>query len=187
MALRSVPNCRHIGGGLNRILSIFGQTFAERTGASAMQLGVAVIIRMAAILALVALPATAVAKDLVALDNQVFVERVSRDASGKSRVALEKPRAVAPGDRLVFVVKYRNTSPRAASKLVLTNPVPASIRFDGTADEGALVSLDGGATWGPQTGLNAARRSDVTHIRWKLPKALPAGASGKLIYRAVVR
>jgi uncharacterized repeat protein (TIGR01451 family) len=137
--------------------------------------------------ALVLLPAAAQATGPVALDNQVYVERVSRDSSGKSRVALEKPQNVAPGDRLVFVVNYRNISPRAASQVVLTNPLPAAIRFDGAADNNSLVSIDGGATWAPLTTLAAIRRSDVTHIRWKLAKPLPAGASGKLIYRAIVR
>jgi hypothetical protein len=143
-----------------------------------------------------AIPVPATATGPVALDNQVYVERVSRDASGKSRVALERADALAPGDRLVLVVNYRNLSPRAANRLVLTNPVPAAIRFDGTADPSALVSIDGGKSWGTlarlavkeDTGrLRPARASDVTHVRWKLAKPLPAGGKGKLVYRAIVR
>src|SRR3546814_6656548 len=46
-------------------------------------------------------PAPAFAANAVALDNSVFVERVTTDAAGRQRVRLEEPREVAPGDRLV--------------------------------------------------------------------------------------
>jgi uncharacterized repeat protein (TIGR01451 family) len=156
-------------------------------GAPGTQMGVAVHNRGFAILAFAAMPFAAQAAGPLALDNQVYVERVSRDSSGKSRVALEKPKTVAAGDRLVFVVNYRNVGPRTEPRVVLTNPLPAAIRFDGAADGDSLVSIDGGTTWVSLARLTAVQRSDVTHIRWKLAKPLPAGASGKLIYRAVVR
>ena len=46
-------------------------------------------------------PVQAFAANQVALDNSVFVERVTTDASGKQRVLLEEPKVVVPGDRLV--------------------------------------------------------------------------------------
>ena len=50
------------------------------------------------------LPGQALAANQVALNNSVFVERVSTDATGKQRVLLEEPKVVVPGDRLVFVL-----------------------------------------------------------------------------------
>lgn len=54
------------------------------------------------------MPGQALAANQVALDNHVFVERVSTDAQGKQRILLEEPKVVVPGDRLVFVLNYRN-------------------------------------------------------------------------------
>ncbi len=62
------------------------------------------------------LPAQAFAANQVALDNNVFVERVTVDAQGKQRILLEEPKVVVPGDRLVFVLNYRNAGGQPADK-----------------------------------------------------------------------
>src|SRR5690606_3081757 len=151
----------------------------------------------AALMALAALlPSHAQAADQIALDNNIFVERVKTDGAGRKRVLLEEPKAVVPGDRLVFVLNYRNASPRTADRFVITNPLPAAVRYAAAADSGALVSVDGGRAWGrlaelsvalPDGTRRPAQPADVTHIRWAIQKPVPAGASGKLIFRGVVR
>ncbi len=143
-----------------------------------------------------ALPGPALAANHVALDNNVFVERVSTDAEGKQRVLLEEPKVVVPGDRLVFVLNYRNAGPQAADKFVITNPMPSAVRFADAGDTQPLVSVDGGKQWGLLADLSVAaadgtRRTaqpaDVTHIRWAFQKPIPAGATGKLMFRGVVK
>src|SRR3546814_2301425 len=57
------------------------------------------------------------------LFRSVFVERVSTDAEGKPRILLEEPKVVVPGDRLVFVLNYRNAGAQPADKFVITNPM----------------------------------------------------------------
>ena len=141
-------------------------------------------------------PAPALAANQVALDNSVFVERVTTDAAGKQRVLLEEPRVVVPGDRLVFVLNYRNAGAQPADKFVITNPMPAAVRFADAGDTRPLVSIDGGKQWGSLDALfvteadgtrRAAQPADVTHIRWAFQKPIPVGGTGKLMFRGVVK
>ena len=142
------------------------------------------------------LPAQAFAANNVALDNNVFVERVSIDAQGKQRILLEEPKVVVPGDRLVFVLNYRNAGAQPADKFVITNPMPAAVRFADAGDTQPLVSVDGGKQWGLLAALSvamtdgtfrAAQPADVTHVRWAFQKPIPVGGTGKLMFRGVVK
>jgi uncharacterized repeat protein (TIGR01451 family) len=146
-----------------------------------------------ACLALIATPAAA---NQVALSNNVFVERVSTDAQGKRKVVLEEPKVVTPGERLVFVLNYRNASNKPAEKFVVTNPMPAAVQFAEQADGNAAVSVDGGKNWGAlgvlrvanaDGSMRPARAEDVTHIRWAFVAPIPAGGSGKLMFRGIVK
>lgn len=143
--------------------------------------------------ALAASPALA---NPVALSNDVFVERVSVDAQGQRKVILEAPKVVVPGDRLLFVLNYRNGGAKPADKFVVTNPLPSAVQFAEQADNNAQVSVDGGKSWGALAQLRVvdangterpARTEDVTHIRWAFNQPIPAGASGKLMFRGIVK
>ena len=59
-----------------------------------------------------------------------------------------------------------------------------------------LVSVDGGRQWGSLSELTvaetdgtrrAAQPADVTHVRWAFDKPVPAGGTGKLLFRGVVK
>ena len=130
------------------------------------------------------------------LSSDVFVERQVRHADGSNAVVLQKPNLVTPGDNLIFVVKYKNTSAKAASNFSVTNPLPSAVAFNGTSDGLEMVSVDGGKSWGFLPTLRVAgqdgkprfaRMSDVTHIKWNLNQPLSAGSEGKLIFRGVVK
>jgi uncharacterized repeat protein (TIGR01451 family) len=148
-----------------------------------------------AILALIA-PAAAFAADNVALSSEIFVERVKTGADGKPVTVRETPKVVTPGDKLVFELSYRNQGAQPATGFALTDPIPQSVVFAGSESPGAIVSVDGGKSWGPLASLrvagpNGASRpavaADVTHIRWSFSQAIPAGGSGKLSFRGVVK
>ncbi len=148
----------------------------------------------AAAMALVGVPAQAATP--LQLSSDVFVEKQIVRADGSRTVVLEKPNLVLPGDRLVFVVKYRNTGTATASNFVVTNPLPTAVAFNGTSDGVEVVSIDGGNKWGVLATLRVkksdgtvrpAQRSDVTHIKWNLNQPLTAGAEGKLIFRGIVK
>jgi len=147
-----------------------------------------------ALLALLA-PAAAFAADAVSLSSEVFVERVRQEADGKTRIVREEPRVVTPGDKLVIVLSYRNNSAAPATGFVVTNPIPNSVAFAGGESEGALVSVDGGKSWGALAALRIANadgtsrpagQADVTHIRWTFARPIAAGASGQHSFRGIV-
>ena len=142
------------------------------------------------------IPGPAFAANQVALDNHVFVERVLIDAEGKQRILLEEPKVVVPGDRLVFVLNYRNAGAQPADKFVVTNPMPSAVRFADAGDTRPFVSVDGGKQWGLLSDLSvpmaggerrAAQPADVTHIRWAFQTPIPVGGTGKLMFRGVVK
>lgn len=130
------------------------------------------------------------------LKSDVFVERQVVRSDGKSAMVLEKPDMVSPGDQLVFVVRYKNVGDATASNLVVTNPLPPAIVFNGTSDGLEIVSTDGGKSWGslrslrialPDGTARTANMADVTHIKWNLNQPLTAGSGGKLIFRGIVK
>ena len=148
-----------------------------------------------ALLALLA-PAAAFAADSVSLSSEVFVERVKQEADGKTRIVREEPGIVTPGDKLVIQLSYTNGGPAPASGFVVTNPIPGAVAFAGGESSGALVSVDGGKSWGTLASLRIAKpdgtsrpagEADVTHIRWSFARPIAAGASGQLSFRGVVK
>lgn len=141
-------------------------------------------------------PVPALAADDVALDSAVFVERSVTGADGKQSVVREEPKLVTPGDKLVFVLSYKNAGSAPAESFVVTNPIPASVSFVASDSPGADFSVDGGKSWGALAALRvkgadgklrAAAASDITHVRWAFAKAIPVAGTGKLSFRGVVR
>jgi uncharacterized repeat protein (TIGR01451 family) len=141
-------------------------------------------------------PAAAQAANSVSLASTVFVEKTIADANGRNRVILEEPKVVTPGDRLVFILAYRNIGGVPASDFVITNPLPQAVSYQGTSDGSAQVSVDGGRSWGSLAALKvqevdgrwrSAQADDVTHVRWAMKRAIPAGAQGKFSFRGIVR
>ncbi len=144
----------------------------------------------------VLMPSAVQAADAVALSSTVFVERETTGTDGRARVELFAPKVVTPGDRLVFILSYRNTGAQPAANFVVTNPLPTAVEFLGSPDETALFSVDGGRSWGTLPTLKVriddarwreAQPEDVTHIRWTMARPVKPGSSGKLSFRGVVR
>lgn len=147
-----------------------------------------------ALFALLAPVAASAAQD-VSLTTKVLVERVKTGADGKPVTVREEPGVVTPGDRLVFVLGYRNGGAEPATGFILTNPIPPSVAFTGSDDASATVSVDGGKSWGALASLKVVQAdgtsrpavaADVTHIRWSFGQAIAAGKGGELSFRGVV-
>lgn len=153
---------------------------------------VRILLAIAALLA----PDMAFAAGSVALSSLVLVEKTTADADGKTKVTLQEPKVVTPGDRLIFILSYQNRGSAAASDFIVTNPLPSAVVYQGTADASAQVSIDGGKAWGTLASLKvadgpnrwrSARPEDVTHVRWTMKQPIPVGGQGKLSFRGVVR
>jgi uncharacterized repeat protein (TIGR01451 family) len=141
-------------------------------------------------------PAAAFAADNVTLKSDVFVERVKPGPGGKAVTVREAPTIVTPGDKLVFELTYRNEGGAPATGFALTDPIPQSVTFTGSDSPGAVYSVDGGKSWGALASLKVANPdgttrpagpADVTHVRWAFSQAIPAGGSGKLSFRGIVK
>ncbi len=145
--------------------------------------------------ALAASPALALAAaDAVSLNSTIKLDRVITD-KGRTIHEIVEPQKVVPGNHLVFLTNYRNTSDKPVDHFVVTNPVPSAVALEGGEAAGFDVSVDGGLTWGklsqltvakPGAAPRAAQASDVTHVRWVIASIAP-GAAGTLEYHAVVR
>jgi len=109
--------------------------------------------------------------------------------------ATAMPKPVFPGDKLLFVLSYRNQGAKAAENFVVTNPIPGTVRF--VSNEGdAQYSVDGGRNWGRLATLKvkrsdgllrAAQPDDVTHIRWTLARPIPVGGFGSVSFNGLVK
>jgi hypothetical protein len=144
---------------------------------------------------LLALAPPAVAQQpYVRLASNVFVEKVSNDLNGRERRVLSAAGQLEQGDRLVFVVRYRNDGAMPVSDFAVTNPVPQTVRINPEPD--MLVSVDGGRRWGrldrlqmrtPLGGTRDATADDVTHLRWTVRSPVSPGTGGQIAYRGTVR
>ena len=139
--------------------------------------------------------APAVAQNNVSLESEIMIERMV-EKDGKREVTVEVPKVVVPGDRLVFIISYKNQAGTPATDFVVTNPLPPAVTFDSVEGSQAVVSVDGGKTYGQLAALKvsqadgterAALPADVTHIRWAFSEAIPAGAAGTLRFKGVVK
>ncbi|WP_010162367.1 DUF11 domain-containing protein [Sphingomonas sp. PAMC 26617] len=150
-----------------------------------------------AILATSAIALPALAAGPLQVESKVLAEQKTRAPDGTVRVALAPVRRVVPGDRVTFVLAYRNTGTQPLGNVVLDNPVPKGIAYRAPAPTSAApeVSVDG-KTYGALASLRvasgtgttrAATADDVTHVRWRLARPITAGAQGQLAFEAVLR
>jgi len=147
-------------------------------------------------------PAAAVAQDgaLVKPTSDVFREVVAVDEAGSKVTHLEPVSSARPGEVLTFLIRYSNEGDEEAKDIVLTNPVPQHMVYEGQSarGEGTTISfsVDGGISYDTPDSLMAAgedgkvRRampSDYTHIRWQLVNPVPARGGGTVSFRARVK
>lgn len=132
-----------------------------------------------------ATPAEAHARARVAIDSAVFVERIGED----SERVLAPARRLSRGDRVVYVLDWKGQG--GDGGFVVTNPLPRSVAYQGSANEDEEVSADGGQTWGKLGTLKVAGRlamaADVTHVRWRIAPPVAARGAGRIAYSAIVR
>ena len=134
-----------------------------------------------------AMAAPSLAAERVAVAHSVYVERAGEDGR-----VLEPARDLRRGERVVYVVSWRAP---AATRFTITNPLPPTVAYQGSADGAEQVSVDGGRSWGKLEDLRVrdgarwrdATPEDVTHVRWQVPRTLALAGSGSLTWSAIVR
>ncbi len=139
-----------------------------------------------------------VSTNQVSLKIDAYVAREVTDAQGRKSNKLFDTNAttVLPEDRLVYRINYRNGTSTPITPFVINNPVPSGAWFTGVEEAWAVVSVDGGKSFGPLASLRVrgadgkprvAVSRDVTNVRWTLAQPVKAGASGYVQYYAVVK
>ena len=130
-------------------------------------------------------PVLAASTPLIALDSAVYVEKV---IPGKGR-SLRPANQLSRGDRLVYVVKWYRMG--GSGSFTVTNPLPRTVYYQGSADGSEEVSVDGGRHWGKldqlRSGSRLATPEDVTNVRWHVPASQAERGAGEITYSAIVR
>ncbi len=154
----------------------------------------------------VALAMLAVSFGAVAADGGLSVTTVAQkevaavDDNGQPTTRLEPVTTVVPGDEVIYTITYSNRGQQPADRVVITDPVPAEMRYvQGSAfGPGTQIafSADGGQTWGtadtlfviePDGTSRPAVADDYTHIRWTMRSSLKPGGRGYARFRAELR
>ncbi|MCC2637428.1 MAG: conserved repeat domain protein [Moraxellaceae bacterium] len=148
--------------------------------------------------ALLSLPVVAQAE--LVLKSEALQEVAVKGKDGKVQKKRQAVTTATPGTEVIYVITYRNTGTQPANAVVVNNPIPAGMRYQAGSAEGAgarsEVSVDGGKQYGALETLRVknadgtmrpARGEDVTHARWTVLGAVPAGKDGSVSYRAVVK
>lgn len=154
------------------------------------------ILAAAALLAVGAPPA--LAQNIGTLTSKVELEKSISATDGKPATKTYlTPDVVVPGDRVRISLAFTNKGAQPASGVVIANPIPQALLFDGTDEEAGFgVSVDGGKQFAPLSDLavpveyGAARpatAADVTHVRWKWADAVAPGQTRTVAFFGRVR
>lgn len=143
------------------------------------------------------LPAIAMAQNsAVTLTSKVFVAREVATPDGKKKNQLFAPERVLPGEALVVMLEYRNTGAQPAARFVINNPIPSAVTFTGVEQPWAVVSVDGGKTFGPLGSLKISKGdgtmrpaipADVTNVRWQFAQPIPPQTGGRVMFFGTVK
>ncbi|MBB5212704.1 DUF11 domain-containing protein [Microbulbifer hydrolyticus] len=135
----------------------------------------------------------------VELETRAFTEVTTTDVNGAQETKMEPVERAKPGQKVVFVITYRNTGEEPAENLVVNNRVPNEMVYvaDSAQGESALIqmSVDGNLfdeleslkVTETDGSVRAAKASDVVALRWILQGAVAPGDSGSVRYRAVLK
>jgi len=129
---------------------------------------------------------------------QIEVEIVGKD--GKKTFKRTPVTKAVPGTEVIYTNTFENIGEKAASDIVINNPVPKATEYKAGSAFGKdceiLFSADGGKTFGHAeelkiTGADGKERTalakEYTHIRWTYKGQLAAGKSGAVGFRTVIK
>ncbi len=132
----------------------------------------------------------------VSLHIAIYKEVRTAAADGATDVKLVAADKAAPGDRLVYVLTYRNTGAQPVSNLILDYPMPKGVSYRSPAQgsQPPLVSADGvhfgppaDMAGGSHPGLSPRNGTDaVTALRWQVDGPVAPGAQGEVSFKATL-
>ncbi|HEX7854118.1 MAG TPA: hypothetical protein VF503_10520 [Sphingobium sp.] len=129
----------------------------------------------------------------MALDGHLLVETVS--GRGEERRTLREAAEARSGDRLIFLIRYRNTGSTALTGYDFVSPIPRGVRILSDRADTVRVSADDGRSWvRPDSPSQAdghgewrpAEDRTPTQIRVRLDRAIAPGETGAIAYRGLL-
>ena len=132
---------------------------------------------------------------------QQFVEKeiTTRDENGNERVTRIAADTVAPGEEVIYALRFSNEGAEPADDVALVMPVPTEVSYVEGSVTGGLskitFSADGGQTYVARGRLTVreegierpAKSNEITHIKWLLEAPLAANEEREVSYRAVLK
>lgn len=122
------------------------------------------------------------------------------DSKGNKTLKRQPVVTAVPGTEVIYTTTYKNLIAKPVGNIVINNPVPNDTAYKGGSAAGANTdisySVDGGKTFATPDKLTVkgkdgkerpALASEYTHIRWAHKGELPAGKSGEVSFRAVIK
>ena len=142
-------------------------------------------------------PALAQEKGTIELKSIAEIEVEDFNAEGQKVIKRVPATKVVPGTEVIYTNFYTNVGTEAASKVVITNPIPEHMQYVNASAAGAgmtiTFSIDGGNTYDEPAQLmkvqadgtkRLAKPAEYTHIRWVRQKALDPGEKGEVSFKA---
>jgi len=134
----------------------------------------------------------------VASIAEIEVEITNEDGTKEiKRTAVDQ---AVPGTEIIFTNIFENVSTQAASNIVLNNPIPNDMEYQGGSAKGKdsviEFSIDGGKNFDVAENLKiegedgkerVALPKEYGHIRWTYKGQLAAGETSKVSFRAVIK
>ncbi len=105
---------------------------------------------------------------------------------------------MAPGEEVIYALRFSNEGSEPADAVVLVMPAPSEVSYveGSVGGENAKItfSADGGQTYVARGRLTVsedgeerpAKSNEITHIKLALNAPMPAEEHGEVSYRAVV-
>jgi len=148
-------------------------------------------------------PASLLAAPQISLSVTAEKEVTVADAQGVERIERQPADDAAPGDTLIYTLRYTNSGDETARNVRLDNPVAEGNAYIGDSAWGdnadIQFSIDGGQTfkkpaaltWAGSDGKGGKESRKATPeqynaIRWVIGE-IPAGSSGEAGFRARVK
>jgi len=132
----------------------------------------------------------------VSISSASFQEQTKITASGEKVKEWVKASKVVPGTVIRYVNSLENSGDKAATKLIVNNPVPENMEYvaNSTSCAGACLvsySVDGGEHYAQAEALyvgvgqerHLAKASEYTNIRWVLD-SLDTSSQSSVEYKA---
>ncbi len=140
----------------------------------------------------------AFSKGLIAEQSVMKVVEVA-SPEGEVETELVAAEVVAPGETVQYGLTYLNEGAEPVEDMVLTMPVPDSLRYIESSAEApgtsVTYSVDGGISFARRGELKievdgeavSATAGDITHVRWTFVEPVANGEEGSVSFQAILR